>query len=85
MLQAALAENPRHAPSLLLLADHRIDSEDYPGAIEVLKEIRKVNPWNPEAWSYSAVIGHLQNDPAAEKEAARPRSDIGRTTRTSRT
>jgi tetratricopeptide (TPR) repeat protein len=69
MLQAALAENPRHAPTLLLLADHRIDSEDYPGATEVLKEIRKTNPWNPEAWSYSAVIAHLQNDPSAEQEA----------------
>jgi len=69
MLQAALTENPRHAPTLLLLADHRIDSEDYPGAIEVLREIRKTNPWNSEAWSYSAVIAHLQNDPPAEQEA----------------
>ncbi len=69
MLQAALAENPRHAPSLLLLADHRIDAEDYAGAIEVLEEVRKTNPWNPEAWSYSSVIAHLRNDPKAEGEA----------------
>jgi len=69
MLEAALSENPRHAPSLLLLADHRIDSEDYPGAVEVLKQVRKTNPWNPEAWSYEAVIAHLQNDPRTEQSA----------------
>lgn len=69
MLQAALAQNPRHAPSLLLLADHRIDGEDYDGASEVLTEVRKTNPASPEAWSYAAVIAHLRNDPDAETAA----------------
>jgi predicted Zn-dependent protease len=66
-LDAALKANPRHVPSLLLLADHRIDSEDYAGAAELLDEIIAVNPWQPEAWAYRAVLAHLRNALATEK------------------
>jgi cytochrome c-type biogenesis protein CcmH/NrfG len=66
-LDAALKQNPRHVPSLLLLADHAIDSEDYTGADEQLGQALAVNPWEPEAWAYKAVLAHLQNEPATEK------------------
>lgn len=68
-LEAALKINPRHLPSLLLLADHRIDAEDYEGADKALDEIRAVNPVHPEAWTYAAVIAHLRHDPVAEARA----------------
>lgn len=68
-LEAALRLNPRHAPSLLLVADHRLDGEDYEGARQMLAEARAVNPWLPEAWAYEAAIAHLRNEPDAEKEA----------------
>ncbi|MBN9692841.1 MAG: tetratricopeptide repeat protein [Verrucomicrobia bacterium] len=68
-LAAALQINPRHTPSLLLMADHRIDAEDYSGASELLGEIQKYNPNHPEAAAYRAVIAHLRNQPEAEKDA----------------
>ncbi len=66
-LEAALKINPRHVPSLLLLSDHHIASEDYDGAEKLLEEIKAVNPWRPEAWAYRAVIAHLRNQPETEK------------------
>ncbi len=66
-LDAALKANPRHGPSLLLLADHLIDSEDYAGARKRLDEALAVNPWQPEAWAYRAVLAHLRNEVATEK------------------
>lgn len=62
-LDAALIVNPRHAPSLVLLADHQIDSEDYEGAGKSLARVLAVNPWHPQAWAYRAVLAHLANDP----------------------
>lgn len=64
-LDAALIVNPRHAPSLVLLADHQIDSEDYEGAGKSLARVLAVNPWHPQAWAYRAVLAHLANDPNA--------------------
>lgn len=64
-LDAALIVNPRHAPSLVLLADHQIDSEDYEGAGKSLARVLTVNPWHPQAWAYRAVLAHLANDPNA--------------------
>lgn len=68
-LDAALRINPHHVPSLLVLVDHLIDGEDYEAAIKSLEEIHKVNPWQPEAWAYRAVLAHLKNDTAAESAA----------------
>ena len=68
-VEAALKINPRHVPSLLLVADNRIDAEDYAGATKVLDEIVAVNPWQPEAWAYRSVLAHLRNDAAAETAA----------------
>jgi tetratricopeptide (TPR) repeat protein len=67
-LGAALYINPNHVPSLLLLAEHKIDCEDYAGAGELLEKANAVNPWHPEVWAYRAVLAHLANDPEAVKD-----------------
>jgi tetratricopeptide (TPR) repeat protein len=68
-LRSALKLNPRHVPSLLQLANHHIDAEEYALAESVLETVVKINPKHPDAWAYRAVIAHLKNDPAAEKTA----------------
>jgi tetratricopeptide (TPR) repeat protein len=67
-LDAALFLNPRHAPSLVLLAEHQIDAEDYDGAAKTLDRVIEVNPWNPQAWAYRAVLAYLANDPNKSNE-----------------
>ncbi len=67
-LDAALAVNPKHIPSLLLLADHLIDGEQYDEAEKQLALVLEVNPHQPEALAYRAVLAHLQNDSAKEKQ-----------------
>ena len=67
-LDAALAINPRHIPSLLLLADHLIDGEQYDEAEKQLAIVLQVNPHQPEALAYRAVLANLRNDPAEEKQ-----------------
>jgi tetratricopeptide (TPR) repeat protein len=72
-LEAALKKNPKHVPSLLQLADHHIDAEAYTEAAKVLDQVVAVNPTQPDAWAYRAVLAHLHNDPAGEN-AARERA-----------
>lgn len=67
--RAALKINPRHVGSLLLLAEHQIDREDYDAAEELLGRVRAVNPYHPEAWAYRAVVAHLRNQPEEEQVA----------------
>ncbi len=62
-LDAAIFINPSHVPSLLLLAEHQIDCEDYTSAGKLLDQALTVNPWHPETWALRAVISHLSNDP----------------------
>ncbi|HEY0968618.1 MAG TPA: tetratricopeptide repeat protein [Opitutaceae bacterium] len=75
-LKAALEANPRHIPSLLLMADHRIVAEQYGEAEDSLSEVRGVNPASPEAWAYYAAVAHLRNQPSGERtsraEALKP-------------
>jgi tetratricopeptide (TPR) repeat protein len=66
-LDAALYINQNHVPSLLLLAEHQIDCENYVGAGELLDKAVAVNPWHPEAWAYRAVLAHQSNDLQALK------------------
>ncbi len=66
-LDAALFINPNHVPSILLLAEHQIDCEDYGSANKLLGRALDVNPWSPEAWALRAVISHLSNEPNAVK------------------
>ena len=68
-LAAALAANPNHIPSHLLLADNLIDREAYKEAEKLLADVLKVNPEQPEAWAYRAVLAHLRSDKAGEKTA----------------
>jgi tetratricopeptide (TPR) repeat protein len=68
-LDKALQHNPRHTPSLLLVADHQIDAEDYTEAEKTLEKVLAVNPVHPEAWAYRAVVTHLRSDPAGEAKA----------------
>jgi tetratricopeptide (TPR) repeat protein len=68
-LQAALKANPNHIPSLLFLTDHHIDAERYAEAEKLLAQILTINPLGPEAWSYRAVLAHLNGDERAEEEA----------------
>ncbi len=68
-LKAALKQNARHVPTLLEFADHHIDGEAYDEAASVLETVLDVNPVQPDAWAYRAVIAHLKNDLVAEKFA----------------
>ena len=67
-VEAALAVNPKHVPSLLLLADHLIDGEQYDEAEKQLALVLQVNPFQPEALAYRAVLADLRNDPAAAEK-----------------
>jgi tetratricopeptide (TPR) repeat protein len=67
--RSALKINSRHVPSLLQLANHHIDAEEYDSANTVLDNVIAVNPTHPEAWAYRAVIAHLKNDSAGEETA----------------
>ena len=73
-LEAALARNSNHVGSLLLLVDRQIDAEEYGEATRLLDRIATVNPWDPEAWAYRAVLAHLENK--AEQEARQERPDV---------
>ncbi len=68
-LESALRRNSNHVASLLMLADHSIDAEDYAEAERFLTRVQGVNPWQPEAWAYRAVLAHLRNEPQAQETA----------------
>jgi tetratricopeptide (TPR) repeat protein len=65
----ALEINPRHADSLLLRVDHQIDAEQYDEAAKTLDQVLAVNPHEPRAWSYRAVLAHLKSDAKGEAAA----------------
>ncbi len=65
-LTEALKINPRHVDSLLVEAEELIDGERYSEVENVLKQVFEVNPREPRAFAYQAVIAHLRNDPASE-------------------
>jgi tetratricopeptide (TPR) repeat protein len=67
-IEAALQINPHHIPSLLLLVDHLIDAEQYDEAEKQLAIVLNVNPHQPEALAYRAVLADLRNDPVQEKQ-----------------
>ncbi|MHC4325978.1 MAG: tetratricopeptide repeat protein, partial [Planctomycetota bacterium] len=55
-LDAALYINNNHVPSLLLLAEHQIDCENYAGAGSLLDRAVAINPWHPDIWASRAVL-----------------------------
>ncbi|QDV54641.1 tetratricopeptide repeat protein [Rosistilla oblonga] len=67
MRARALSLNPNHLPSLLSLADDAIDAEQFEQAEEILQTILRINPYQPQAWAYHAVIAHLQGHFEAER------------------
>ena len=68
-IEAALEHNPNHVSAHLLLADHLIDGEEYEEAAKSIATALEVNPWQPRAWAYRAVMAHLENDSETEKKA----------------
>lgn len=68
-IEQALALNPVHLPSLLLVADRAIDAEDYDEALRRLAVVRSVNPYHQEAWAYEAVIAAVSNNNARHEAA----------------
>ncbi len=69
LTETALDKNENHVPSMLLLTDHLVDAEEYAEADKLLARALKVNPWQPEAWAYRAVLAHLRNDSTGETAA----------------
>ena len=61
-LQRSLANNPQFVPSLLLVVDNAIDAERYEDAKNTITKILTINPHEWSAWSYLAVIAHLQGE-----------------------
>ncbi len=74
-LDLALKTNSRHADSLLLRADHLIDAERYAEADQFLKQVLDVDPLQPSAWAYRAVLAHLRSDEPAETAARKSALD----------
>jgi len=68
-LTAALKSNPHHVPSLLLIAANDIDAEEYADAAKLLDDVVAINPVQPDAWAYRAVLAHLRYDNEGEANA----------------
>ena len=67
-LKNALEVNPDHVESLLMMAVQNVRGEQYAKAEALLARVLRVNPHEPRAWAYKAVMAHLDNDPAKERE-----------------
>ena len=62
---------PIMSTACLLQADQLIDGERYQEADQVLKQVLDVNPSEPRAWAYRAVLAHLRGDKDGEASARR--------------
>lgn len=70
-LEQALKINPNCVDALLLLVDGLVDREGYAEAERTLDKVAEINPREPRAWAYRAVLAHLKNDPEGEEAARR--------------
>jgi tetratricopeptide (TPR) repeat protein len=61
--------NPTHEGALLLLANRRIDLEEFGEAEKAIAAALATNPHSPQAHALRAVVAHLHNDPATEAAA----------------
>ncbi|MDQ3624303.1 MAG: tetratricopeptide repeat protein, partial [Verrucomicrobiota bacterium] len=68
-LEKTLKFNPNHPGARLLGANHLIDTEQYEAAESMVADALKLNPADPKAHAYRAVIAHLRADAKSEKEA----------------
>ena len=71
LLQKTLELNPHHVGAMQRAAERQIDSEDYSGAEETIRQMLSVNPHLPEAHALQTVIHQLRNnaDAAAQSRA----------------
>ncbi|MBD5779441.1 tetratricopeptide repeat protein [Pelagicoccus sp. NFK12] len=60
--QQALAINPRHSPTLILLAEHLIAAESYEAAEQNLDAALQTNPKSPNALALKATLAYIRND-----------------------
>jgi tetratricopeptide (TPR) repeat protein len=67
-IEAALSYNTNHVPSLLLLAEHLIDGEEYETAGKTVQRVLAVNPAHPLAWAGKAVLAHIAGDADGEEQ-----------------
>ncbi|WP_165070633.1 tetratricopeptide repeat protein [Paludisphaera rhizosphaerae] len=70
-LDQALKINPNYVDALLLLVDGLVDRERYAEAAQMLDKVAEVNPREPRAWAYRAVLAHLKSDAEGEESARR--------------
>ncbi|HYO24830.1 MAG TPA: tetratricopeptide repeat protein [Lacipirellulaceae bacterium] len=68
-IEAALQINPRHAKTLLVRVEQLVDAEQYAEARKLLDAILSINPREPLAWAYRAVLAHVASDADAEQAA----------------
>lgn len=68
-IDKALSLNPHHVDSLLFQVDHLLNSEKYPEALTFINRVTGIDPGEPRAWAYRAVLAHLQSDPDTEKKS----------------
>ncbi|MES2790467.1 MAG: tetratricopeptide repeat protein, partial [Planctomycetota bacterium] len=66
-LKAVLERNPNHVGALLLSIDQLVDSERYDEADKILLHAAEINPHQPRAAAYRAVLAHLRNLPDREQ------------------
>ena len=70
-LLAALAVNPDHVESLLLIANQQLDAERYAEAAETLQHVLEVHPLEPRVWAYRSLLAHLQGEQTTEELSRR--------------
>lgn len=66
MLVQALERNPRHLPSLFVVAEDALDHQDYAATSATLTKIFTINPIHPKAWALAAALAHVQADALGE-------------------
>jgi len=74
LLDRVLRDAPVHFGALLLKAEYAINYEQYEEAKRYLDLIHSINPGQPEAYAYRAVIAHLERNDDALLETVRRRA-----------
>lgn len=68
-IEKVLSLNPNHIDGLLFQIDHSLNAEKYPETLALVERVLEIDPGEPRAWAYRAVLAHLQSDPEMEKKA----------------
>ena len=67
-LARALELNPQHPESLLMQCEELLDRERLDQADEIIEQVLQLNPKQPKAWAFRAVIHHLRGQYREEGE-----------------